>query len=207
MQNKLQGWTGLLATMAMALCLMGCGEWETDPPAPSGTDEEGEEGSEQEEFDETTQEEVRHPFSANASGAEEESEALPEEWEDNSCAKVCVKTLWCADDGGDLETCVNACEEARYSGIVPGRAFDCLMEAEGCVEVGRCEDKIEACTEVCGVYNQCGHFADGVGCHQWCATEVWAGRLDWEVQGCITAAGRADACGDVAECGLLSPED
>lgn len=203
MSHRLERTIRIIATTAAATFLLGCGELETDPPAPTGA-EEKEEESNQEGFDGESQEEVRHPFSADAAKEEDD---VDDDFETDDCATVCFKTAWCQDGGGDLERCVESCEESRYSGIVSRDAFDCLTEAEGCVEVARCEAAIEACAEVCGTYHHCGYFSDGVGCDQWCAGQIWDGRLDWEVQGCVTAAGRADACSDLAECGLSSPED
>ncbi len=220
MSDKFATMGRLIMALGAAMLLMGCGGMETDPPASGSNGEDDEATKSQDEED--RQEEVQHPFTADSDTAnsdtansdteddgfdEQSDDVIDDDYEDESCASVCFKTLWCQEDGSDLESCIKSCESSRYNGILSGGVYDCLNEAEGCVEVARCEDQIEACTEICGVYNQCGHFSDGIGCHQWCAGQVWSDRLDWDVQGCITAAGRADACGDLAACGLEAPED
>ncbi len=206
MNDRLGRIRQLVATMIVATLLMGCGEWETDPPSPASEKSQQEDAS-QEVSDDDSEEEIRHPFTTEVTSGSEEIPPEDESSDEGDCAVICFKVLWCQEDVEGLESCVASCEDSRYSNIVTERAFECYREAEGCGEVERCAYELEACTEVCGVYNQCGHFSDGIGCHQWCAGEIWAGRLDWDVQGCVLEAGRANACADMKECGLSPPED
>lgn len=209
----------LIVGMGTAGLLMGCGSMEADPPISKGEDGDDRSSSQQEATATQGYEEVHHPFEDGDDDDGEEqheggddavsgdNEHRGDDVDDHPCAPVCVKTLWCQEDEESIEQCVEPCEESRYNGIVSESVFQCLEDAEGCTDVTACESLIEPCAEICGVYNQCGIFDDGAECQAWCAGEIWAGRLDWDVQGCIGQAGRADACGDLAECGLSKPGD
>lgn len=122
--------------------------------------------------------------------------------QDSRCAVICFKLAWCQPDGVDLPQCIETCENAAEEGILAERILNCYEEAQTCSDLGRCHDRVEACTEVCDVMDYCGEVDHGPGCYQWCAEEILASRLDWGAQGCIVSAGAQMACDEVQYCGL-----
>ena len=213
-----------LSVVFGAMLLVACGAFDTDAPAlsPDG-------GEEQALEEESTGERV-HTFETPSKSDDlqvvgDEQEGLPgdddsqyddesqedggedeEETSSHRCIDICFKSLWCNEEGPDFEDCVQNCQVAEETGMMSENGLYCIEWADDCSDVAWCEGSVEPCTEVCGVYDQCGYFNEGIGCHQWCVAEIWAGRLDWSAQGCVTAIGRDDACPDLAGCGLQLDE-
>ena len=217
MQYRIRECGRFFAVIFGAVMLVACGALDTDAPAQSP------EGGDEHAVDEEASRDHLHPFEESGKaddlevvetddGEEQGGEDVEQGDEDEEesegeqsyhrCIDVCFKSLWCNEDGPDYADCVQHCQSAEASGLMKDDLLYCIEWADDCGDVAYCESMVEPCTEVCGVYDQCGYFNEGVGCHQWCVAEIWAGRLDWSAQGCVTAIGRNDACPDLAACGL-----
>lgn len=219
MNNKIEKIRRILMVVLGAALLVACGGLETDVPAMSppadereGAVEGGQEGAEddghgEEDPNETSQDEVDEenlnahmlPVVGEQPGDGESGEV------DYRCERVCFKLSWCGAQGPDIGECIEGCQAARYNGMVSEPVFECLEDANTCIQVSQCEDQIEPCYEVCGVNEMCGYSDDHYQCQHWCSTEIWEGRLDWSAQGCVGAAGRNFSCEDLTSCGLSEP--
>lgn len=178
-----------------------------DSIAISAGEDEGDAAvsGEEEGAGEGVREEVR-----SAENASEEI-AVPGDYQDGEafgharCARICFKQAWCGEEGNDFVECLNNCEEAEFNGVISEWNMGCLDEAKTCSDVKRCENEIEACFDVCGMYEYCGTYGNIDACQGWCVGEIWGGRLDARARSCAWDAGVHDRCEELASCGFSEP--
>lgn len=211
MKNRKERIGSAVLFLLVILLVFACGGVDAEAPAmsPVSEDEVGESDADGkadrlQEIQESEESEDGEGRGEEPLFGETEGEEIGEEEEEDEdrCRRICFKLSWCNEEGVDLAACVASCEEVEYSGIVKEDVFTCLDDASSCVEAGRCEDRIEICSEVCGVYNYCGYEDDGRACMEWCSAKIWNGIHDWNSQFCVESKGAQGLCGEVESCGL-----
>lgn len=203
----------IVIASAAAMVMVACGGMDAEVPAMAPTSEEASESEEASQAQdseglhqssEDQQEElemVAHPFSLPSGDPARENEPQ----DNDQCARSCFKFAWCGEGDTEFGDCLRRCEDTQFSGVIWDSNLQCFDEARNCLEVGYCENEIEACTDVCGVHAFCGVGKEIENCQSWCVEEIWAGRLDWSVHGCIDQIGRSGACEELSDCGLSEP--